>query len=420
MFYSGRNLERYVGLKVLIVTDSYPPEIRSASKLVYDLRNYLIGIGFDTDVITTEAKYNIDKNFDFIDDLAVSAPVRVKVLEHHNVPYVIRGIAQIMMPLNFIMAFKKHLNRNYDIVIIYSPPLTLGLFGAYLKRNFADTTVLNVQDLFPQNAIDLGILKNILAIKFFRYIEKLCYRFNDIVTFHSKNNLELSNRKFSADLEGKSIVMHNWQKFSGEIIKNQRYVREKYSIGESKRIAIFAGVLGPAQGLQNLIALADEVKHSNPEWHFLVLGDGSEKIQLMANAKTRNLTNIQFEEFVNPDEYTKILSGCQLGLVFLSENNKTPVIPGKILGYMEAKIPSFCVLNRQSDAHELVRSAGCGSTTFSDLSPKEISYSFAELIAHSDRFGSIGSSGYDYVKKNFEISVVVDELLKEINQRKVK
>lgn len=406
-------------MNILIVTDSYPPEIRSASKLVYDLRNHLSEVGFDTDVITTEAKYNIDNHFDFNDDLTVSAPVRVKVLEHHNVPYLIRGISQIMMPFNFIMAFKRYLNKKYDIVIIYSPPLTLGLFGAYLKRYYADTTVLNVQDLFPQNAIDLGILKNRLAIKFFRYIERLCYRFNDIITFHSKNNLELSNKKFRKELDGKSIIMHNWQKFGAQLIKNQGHVREKYRIHKSKRIAIFAGVLGPAQGLEKLIALAEEAQHNNPEWHFLVLGDGSEKINLVEDAAARNLTNIQFENFVNPEEYNVILSGCQLGLVFLSENNKTPVVPGKILGYMEAKVPCFCVLNRQSDAHELVRMAKCGTTIFSDLSGKEIGETFGDLVSQYHRLESLGLSGYAYAKKHFEISVVVGKLLEEIGKRKI-
>ncbi|XAT58192.1 glycosyltransferase [Rhodobacteraceae bacterium IMCC1335] len=404
-------------MKILLVSDSYPPEIRSASKLVYDLRTHLVDLGFETDVITTEAKYNIDKKSVFKDDAGVSEPVRIKVLEHHNVPYVIRGISQLLMPYYFYKGFKKHLNRNYDLVIIYSPPLTLGLFGAYLKRRFAKTTVLNVQDLFPQNAIDLGILKNFLLIKFFRYIERFCYKHNDLVTFHSQSNLELANKEFMNELSGKSIIMHNWQKFENTSYKDEAYVRKKYGIAGDKKIAIFAGVLGPAQGLNNLIELANTIQVDAPEWHFLVLGDGAERKKIQSLAEAYKLSNIQFEDFVSPDEYQKVLSGCQLGTVFLSELNKTPVVPGKILGYMEKKVPVFCVLNRESDAHELVASAECGATTVAGIGAKEIGRSFLDFVSNYEMFKAMGQSGYTYARENFVIDVVVNGLLEEINKR---
>ena len=401
-------------MKILIVTSDYPPEIRSASKLVYDLRNHLIDIGYETDVVTTNSKYNIDKNWEYADDTHVSTPVRVNVFSHHNVSYYLRGLSQLFMPFQFMKAIRKHLNKKYDLVIIYSPPLTLGLVGVLLKMKWNTTTVLNIQDLFPQNAIDLGILRNKLLIYLFKYIEKVCYQKNDWITFHSASNLKFISKMYPKLTDSKSLILHNWQKFPEKLKVNNSYVYQKYGIDKSKKIAIFAGVLGPAQGLNKLIQLAKNSQLKNNDWHFLILGNGAEKEALIKQILDLKLQNIKIENFVSPDEYEQILSGCHAGMVFLSEYNKTPVVPGKILGYMASKKPVFCVLNKESDAHDMIKAAKCGKSTISSLGDNEIADAFDEFCNRNVNLHQQGSNGYNYALKHYSIDKIVQRLFQKI------
>ena len=155
-------------------------------------------------VITTWPEYNLDQDYDpsLISEKKIEngiTVIRVKTLPHHNVNYLIRGISQLLMPFQLLFKLRQH-KIKIDGVIVYSPPLPLALIGSWLQRKKIPF-ILNVQDLFPQNAIDLGVLKNSLQIKFFRALEKFSYHTAHIVTLHSKGNqqtVQLQHPNFSS------------------------------------------------------------------------------------------------------------------------------------------------------------------------------------------------------------------------------
>ena len=180
-------------MNVMLITDSYPPEIRSASQLMKELAEELVERGHVVTVLTTWPQYNIAKNqnLDFIKPSSVESGVkvrRIKTLRHHNVSYIFRGISQILMPFYFKREIKKHSIPIPDVVVIYSPPLTLSKVGIFLKKNYGVKLILNVQDLFPQNAIDLGVLKNEILVKYFEKMEKKAYFYSDSIAVHSEGN----------------------------------------------------------------------------------------------------------------------------------------------------------------------------------------------------------------------------------------
>ncbi len=176
-------------MNILLVTDSYPPEIRSASHLMLELAQELNSRGHQVTVITTWPEYNLDrdedkKSFNEIEIEEGITVIRVKTLPHHNVNYIVRGLSQLIMPLQFLLKLWRHKIKP-EAVVVYSPPLPLALVGSWLQRKGV-RYLLNVQDLFPQNAIDLGILTSPMQIKFFKALERFAYRTADIVTVHSE------------------------------------------------------------------------------------------------------------------------------------------------------------------------------------------------------------------------------------------
>ena len=179
-------------MNIILVTDAYPPEIRSSSHLMYEMAQELKTLNHNITVLTSWPRYNLneDKQKIPIQELTFEngiRVIRVKTLPHHKVNFVTRGISQLIMPWQFLSSLKKLSPENYHASIIYSPPLPLYRVGASLRKKGAHF-VLNVQDLFPQNAIDLGILRNPMLISIFRAIERSAYKHADQILLHSENN----------------------------------------------------------------------------------------------------------------------------------------------------------------------------------------------------------------------------------------
>ena len=227
--------------RILLVTDSYPPEIRSASELMSELALGLVDKNYSVTVMTTWPKFNLDNTFHKKKYKTAQIEgkvrvIRIKTLPHHNVKYIQRAIAQIIMPFQFL-AYYFIYSIRVDTVIVYSPPLPLALFGVWL-RTFNVKFILNLQDIFPQNAIDLGILKNKYQICFFKIIEKYIYKKSDIITVHSEGNRDLVIAAYP-DITKKILVLHNWIDFDKQLTENSVInIRKLWNIRQ-KYIGIF-------------------------------------------------------------------------------------------------------------------------------------------------------------------------------------
>jgi glycosyltransferase involved in cell wall biosynthesis len=376
--------------------------------------------GHGVTVITTWPEYNLDQSIEpkIFKEVEIENGVhviRVKTLPHHNVNYVIRGLAQLVMPWQFLQKLKQHHVRP-EAVVVYSPPLPLALVGSWLRRKGV-RNILNVQDLFPQNAIDLGILRSPLQIKLFKMLERFAYKSADIVTVHSEGNREMLLTQQSK-IQSKLKILHNWVDIDHHVIDQSAQktsgvdYRKLWGI-QQKHIAIFAGVMGPSQYLELVLAIAESMR-DREDLLFLLVGDGKEKLKLQQLAQTKNLTNVRFEGFVSRDAYPQLLSSCSIGLVCLSPHNQTPVVPGKILGHMAAGLPVAAFLHKASDGHRLIQASRCGvSAKSSDL--EACTASLRGLLENEQQLADIGQAGRAYAIEHFSKDVCVSELEKMLS-----
>ncbi len=396
-------------MNVMLITDSYPPEIRSAAQLMKELAEELVERGHVVTVLTTWPQYNIAKNqnLDLIKPFSVENGVkvrRIKTLRHHNVNYIFRGISQILMPFYFKKEIRKHSIPIPDVVVIYSPPLTLSKVGIFLKKKYGAKLILNVQDLFPQNAIDLGVLKNELLVKYFEKMENNAYFFSDSIAVHSEGNRRylIDQKKVSKD---KVDILHNWIDTSAFVDQEKYDFRKEFSL-ENKFVFLFAGVIGPSQYLDLIIDIANDVQDKK-DIRFLFVGDGAEKNRLIE--KSSNLENILFKPFVSSDLYPALVSSVDVGLVCLSPANKTPVVPGKILGYMAGALPVIAFLHEESDGHKVIKESKSGISVLSGNYEKALE-ALLEIYNRKDLLSSYGQNGLEYVNKNFEKKICVSNL----------
>jgi len=402
-------------VNILLVTDSYPPEIRSASHLMLELAQQLSHKGHEVTVITTWPEYNLDQNVtlhafnesELEDRIRV---IRVKTLPHHNVNYLLRGLAQLLMPWQFLRKLSQYRIKP-EAVVVYSPPLPLALVGSALRRKGA-RYLLNVQDLFPQNAIDLGILRSPLQIKLFKTLERHAYKTADVVTVHSEGNKKVLIKEHP-NIAQRLKILHNWIDIDHHTTANVAHTdanhdfRIKWGISQ-RHVAIFAGVMGPSQYLDLILDIAENMQ-DRTDLLFLLVGDGKEKKRLQDLAQSKNLSNVRFEGFVSRETYPKLLNACTIGLVCLSPQNKTPVVPGKILGHMAAGLPVAAFLHKASDGHELIQAAHCGiSADSADF--ENCIRAMRTLLSNEKTLQVLGQAGKDYAVAHFSREVCVTQL----------
>ncbi|MFA5275714.1 MAG: glycosyltransferase family 4 protein [Candidatus Omnitrophota bacterium] len=404
-------------MKIILVTASYPPEIRAISLMMLELAQGLEKNGHELTVITAYPRHNLSgpeksrvfKEVEFENKVRV---IRIKAPSISNVGYIARGLAQLLLPIIFIFKAKKLIKEKIDAVIVYSPPLPLALFGIWLKARYKAKFMLNIQDIFPQNAVDLGILKNKMIVKFFEFIEKKAYKSADVITTHTDTSRQflISNKIIR---ENKVGVIHNWIDVDMyHNVKPTGFYRKLYNV-EGKFVFLFTGVIGPSQGLDFILKVAQKVSDV-PEIIFLIIGEGTEKIRLRKAASESKLNNVIFGDYVSLQEYPALVKEMDVGLVCLSILNKTPVIPGKIIGFMAASLPVVAFINKESDAHYLIQKAKAGYSSYSDDSLKA-----AEIIKniYSQRAGLAlyANNGYQYVRDNFSKEVCIGKIDKYIN-----
>ncbi|MAG44581.1 hypothetical protein CL633_01700 [bacterium] len=411
---------------ILIICDVYPPEISSAAHLMQELAQGLYKNGYSTTVATTYPQYYLSQNkpnqhYQINSSENGINIIRVKTLPLKRVNFIIRGISQLVLPFLFLKKVKKHIKEKIDIVIVYSPPLTLGIVGEKIKKYYQAKFILNLQDIFPQNAIDLGILKDRFLIKFFEWIEKNVYKKADLITFHSHGG-----RQFLIDRKGvfsdKIVTLHNWININSfQNLKQKISFRKKWGL-KNKFIFVFGGIIGPAQGLELLVKIAKKISDLQ-DIIFLIVGDGIEKQKIQDLIKKYNLKNIIIKPFINKKDYPYLIQDSDIGIVCLNPANKTPFVPGKFLGYLAAGKPVLALLNHESDGFDLIKKAKCGWAINSDdikkgaelvrqiynMSKANISNS---AYYQKNKLNKLGHNGYVYALNNFSIQSCINKLEK--------
>lgn len=397
--------------RTLIVTDLYPPEVGSAPQLMSDLSGELAARGHAVTVLTNWPEHRLDTSAPMarVSERMTEGGVQVlraRTLPLHNSGFVVRGIAQLAAPFQYRRVLRRYETAPFDNVIVYSPPVTLSYVGRWEKAR-GSRYVLNVQDLFPQNAIDLGILTNPLAIALLRGIERAAYRAADVVTVHSERNGEMLAAA-NPQIASKLFVLHNWIDLGAAAVDAPgEDLRTAYGL-QGKFVFFYGGVLGPAQGLEIVLEAASRVRELS-DVVFLLVGDGTEKPALEKQARARGLANIMFQPFVSRERFPALLRIADVGLLTLSPKMKTPVVPGKLLGFMGASLPVLAIVNAESDAHTIVADAQCGYSCSSD-DTKAVEALVRRLYRERNDIGELGRRGRAYAKAHFEKSKIVSRL----------
>jgi glycosyltransferase involved in cell wall biosynthesis len=339
-------------MKILLFANMFPPEIRSAARLMWELSESLVERGHQVTVVTS-AHGGRRRGVEMLSGVRV---VRVPTLavQESRAPAVLRGLGQLFNSAAYLPAALSA--GEVDVSLCYSPPLALGMVGALLHRLHGVPHLLNVQDLVPQYAIDLGMLENPALIRALRWIERAVYRNVQLITVHSRGNAEFLARQGVP--AGKVAVVPNW--IDTRRLRPSRDTGYRRSAGlEGKFVALFSGHLGFAQDLDSVVE-AGALLRERPGIALLIVGEGVEKRRLEEKARKLGLTNVRFMPAVSENDYPQVVASADVCLATLQASLRCPVVPAKLLGYMAAGKPIIASFPEGGDGPRLVRDAGCG------------------------------------------------------------
>lgn len=398
-------------MNVVLLTSFYPPEIRSISTMMRELAEGLIERGHTVTVVTAQPEDNLPdeekgKIWPTIVQEGAVKVVRIKTLGQRTSNYVMRGLSELTLPLTYRRAIRKWVPGAIDGIIVYIPHFPLAQVGAWVKKKYGARYLLNVQDIFPQNAIDAGIMKNPALIAFYEYLERRAYAVADRITTHTSGGREfLITEKHI--LPEKITTVYNWIDPAMFQAPATGAFRRRYKL-KGKFIFLFAGIFGPTQGLELIIEIARRVADL-PEIIFLFVGEGTEKERLQQFSRMYNIANVFFEPFVTPKEYPALLKEVDVGLLCLNPSNTTAVVPGKLWGYMAAGLPVLAFLQKQSEGHKIISEARCGYSVVSD-NIDQAEAIVRKMYTERHLFKDYEKCGQEYARSHFSRTQCIDQL----------
>ncbi|MDP6546451.1 MAG: glycosyltransferase family 4 protein [Phycisphaerae bacterium] len=343
-------------MRICLIVDCYLPSGKSSAKLISDLAGELVAAGHSPVVVTPDD--TLPGLCSVISESDGVTVVRVRSGKIKGASLVRRGLNEAMLSWMIWRGGKRYFRENpCDLVVFYSPSIFFGGLVRRLKKLWGCGAYLILRDIFPQWAVDAGVMRGSGPIwKFFRRREMAQYAEADIIAVQSPANLEYFK---SPELAGKYRleVLYNWTRTSEPDVPECSY---RSDLGlDGKVVFFYGGNIGVAQDMDNIIRLAEGLADI-PQVHFLLVGDGSEVPRLKELIRSRGLDNIQILPAVGQKEYLGMLRQFDVGLISLAGGLTTQNIPGKLLGYMYYSMPVLASINPGNDLKDMLESHHAG------------------------------------------------------------
>ena len=341
----------------------------------------------------------------------------VKTLNLQKTSVVEKGVGQVLVKSQFTKAIKKYLvGVNFDLILYSTPPITLMGVVKYLKKkNPKAVSYLMLKDIFPQNAVDIGMMSKSgvkgFLYRSFRKQEKELYKLSDYIGCMSPANvkyvIEHNPEVNPAKVE---LAPNSYEKTEQTILaeEEQRTIREKYNLPIDRPIFIYGGNLGKPQGIPFLIQCLD-ANTNRQDCHFFVVGDGTEYPQMEAWYKVKQPKNVSVFQRLPKEDYDRLVLACNIGLIFLDYRFTIPNYPSRLLPYLMEKKPIIAATDPNCDTGSIAEANGYGYWC-----PSNDVKAFTECVdkmLKSD-LAQMGENGYQFYLNNYTVEHTYNAIMK--------
>ncbi len=350
-------------MRVLLLSLYFKPDPSANSVIMTELVEELIDLGFEVTIVTTFPHYDINQIWDEYRGKWVQKEEQGKLRIYRTYLYVPQKKSSFLgrilnyISFNVMSTIVGLFAGKYDIILAPSPPLTIGLSAYLLSRLRRVPYIYNVQDIYPDVAIHLGVLTNQRAIRFFQGLEKFVYRHAIAVTVLSDG--------FCRNLLAKGVpankikIIPNFidTEFMRPGPKENSFAYQ-HSL-QDKVVVMYAGNVGLSQGLETLLEAAGHLLKLS-DLRILIVGNGAAKADLVEKAKQMALTNVTFLPFQPRADLPEMYAAADISLVVLRAGIGADSVPSKAYTIMASGRPLIAAIDADSETTKLIDDARCG------------------------------------------------------------
>lgn len=392
----GRNL---VVMNVLFLT---LVEINSVEErgIYQDLLRKFRDEGHDVTIVTpVERRRKIATNL--IQKEGVSI-LQVKTLNIQKTHIIEKGIGTLAIEYQYLYAIKKFFPfKKFDLILYSTPPITFAKVIEFVKKRDHAKSYLLLKDIFPQNAVDMKMLKkNGFLHKQFVKKEKKLYQISDTIgcmspanaNFVLEHNPEIENSKVEVNpntIEPKDYNYSKDQKIA---------IRQKYEVPIDRKVLVYGGNLGKPQGLDFLLETVKATKFDNV--FFLIVGDGTEFPKIKNWFDINNPTNAKLLQRLPKEDYDQLLAACDVGLIFLDNNFLIPNFPSRLLSYLEMKMPVIAATDPNTDIGDVIQKNICGFKVISGDN-EAMQMAISNIVSNEEQFNIMKENAWNLLQKEY-------------------
>ncbi|MEW6285004.1 MAG: glycosyltransferase family 4 protein [Chloroflexota bacterium] len=396
-------------MHILIMGQHYAPEEVSGAVLARELAEGLLARGHQVTFVTAAPSYPHGRVFAGYRNVFLAR-------EKLNGVNVIRVWSSISPSRSFwsrilnygtfsLMALAGGLAAGkVDVMMSASPPLPLGLSAWLVSRIRRIPWLLRVEDLYPQTAVNAGVLRNRLAIRFFERMERFIYQ--------KAAHISLISESFRQNLLAKGIsplklsVLPVWaDPHSIRPLPKENGFRRTYGL-EGKFVLLYAGNLGHTSALEDVVEAARLLRNER-EIIFVIVGEGVRKTALQTQALHYGLENVRFLPYQPREVYAEALAAADVSLVTLNPAASHTSLPSKIFNIMASARPILAVADAASEAAALVQKERCG-VVVPPAQPALLAETIRALRSRPAQLEEWGSNGRAALEKRYSREACLD------------
>jgi glycosyltransferase involved in cell wall biosynthesis len=391
-------------LKLLILTQYFPPEVGAPQNRLFELAVRLQKLGVDITILTAMPNYPQMEIYDGYKNKKYVYEEMEGLKIHRSKIFVSKSksiVNRLRNYFSFVISSAltgKKIENNFDFLICESPPLFLGYSAMYLARKKKAKLIFNVSDLWPESAEKLGVVTNKWLLKLAYNLEQKLYKKSVLVTGQTQGICKNINLRFPT-------IKTHWlpngvdlNYYNPENIKDLNW-REKNKFSKDDFIFLYAGIIGIAQGLEIILNAAKNFKNIS-SLKFVLMGSGPEKEKLLHLKTELKLENVFFLEPVSKKEMPYILKSINAAIIPLRKLDLfLGAIPSKIFENLSMEVP--ILLGVDGEAKELfIKNGECG-LFFEPENEADLIQNILEITTHKNLALEYGKNGRRFVNEFF-------------------
>jgi len=399
-------------MKILFLTQYFPPEVGAPQNRLFELAILLQKKGIDITILTAMPNYpnmviheeylNKKYHYEEIGGLKV----------HRSSIYVSKSKAILTRLMNYFSfvwsSYRigvKKTEKKYDYILCESPPLFLGLSALALCRNKKAKLIFNVSDLWPESAEKLNIINNLFFLKLATYLEEYLYKKATLITGQTQGIVSDISTRFpdkkvywlpngvDMNLFNPDSIQSNW--------------RKENNFKEDDLLLLYAGIIGHAQGLEVILKAAEKTKN-NDKIKYLFLGSGPEKNNLLNLKKELKLNNVFFLDLAPKRKMPFIIKSIDIAIIPLKKLDLfLGAIPSKI--FENSAMKKTLLLGVDGEAKDLFITNGNAGLFFEPENFEDLAEKVNYLFQNRSSLIEFGESGRRYVDLNFNRTEIADK-----------